>query len=76
MGREVVVSLPTDGFRLKEDWQLCVAEDEEEQKEFFARVEVMDFTANCSSKKSERHKWFQNLLHHYETVTTFVVQIK
>lgn len=51
MGRVGVVSLSTDGFRPREDWQLCVVADEEEQQELFARVEVRDFNANCSSKK-------------------------
>lgn len=53
VGRMSVVSLSTDKFRLREDWQLCVVEDE--QEELLLLVEVMDFNANCSSKKSERH---------------------
>lgn len=60
VGSVGVVSFSTDEFRLGEDWQVCVVADEEEQQEFFARVEVRDFNANCSSKKSERHYLHNN----------------
>lgn len=63
LGREGVVSLSTGAVGFEEYWRLWVVDCEEEQEEFFARVEVRDFTANCSSKKSERNYLCNNLCH-------------
>lgn len=55
------MSFSTDKFKLREDWQLCAVEDEEEQEEFFARVGVRNFNANCSSADDYLSRLFVKL---------------